>query len=237
MIEGLFKILALLGMMLLLSGCPREGRYVVHNATPSSIHVATSEGPVAIRSRAVATIMQYDKSFEISKDGRAQFKFSTPGGSVCRTLDLSSYRFDQDAYFGLGQYSTVTLVVLPTRQVFVVPYTVDPMTEVRSGAILERPRLPECPASSKSKKLRKPDVAPSAMVNFSEFIEIADRYAVEELQLKQGEYACKLGSLDDQHVKVSIQTQAFQGQPGGGGEIVLAIDRTTRQVVEVLHAQ
>lgn|GEM_PF-5402360 len=156
--KGMPRVLFPLGMMILLSGCPQEGRYIVHNATSSSIHVATSEGPVAVRSGGVATIMQYDRHFEFTKEGRALFRFSAPGGTDCRVLDISSYSFDREAYFGLGQYYTVKLVVLPTKQVFIVPHTVDPQAEVQSGKIVERPMLPVCPASSKSKKLRKPEV-------------------------------------------------------------------------------
>lgn len=235
--NGVLKGLSLLGLMLMLSGCPRENRYIVHNATSSAIHVATDQGSVYVKPQGSATILQYDQDFERTKAGAALIKLSMPGGTACRELDFSSFTIDRTAFFGSGPYATIALVVLPTQQVFVVPHTVDPLTEVQSGEVLKRPMLPECPSSSKSKKLGKPDVASSAKLNFAEFIEIADLYAVEELQLKQGEYACKLGSLDDQHVKVSIQTQAFQGQPGGGGEIVLAINRTTKQVVEVLHAQ
>jgi len=82
-----------------------------------------------------------------------------------------------------------------------------------------------------------PEKEAGATFNESEFLEIARHYAASELHLGEGSYSCKVVFVDDGEVRVSVRTRPFDGKPGGGGELVLYINRVTKEVEQVLHAQ
>lgn len=82
-----------------------------------------------------------------------------------------------------------------------------------------------------------PEKSSSAPFNESEFLEIAKHYAVSKLNLGESNYSCKVVFVDESEVRVSVRTRPFDGKPGGGDELVLYINRATKEVKEALYSQ
>lgn len=50
-------------------------------------------------------------------------------------------------------------------------------------------------------------------------------------------YTCGVVLVNDSEVRVSIRPRPFEGHPGGGDELIIHIDRVTKQVRGVLYSQ
>lgn len=149
--SGLFQVrrflprVLLAFVVLLLTGCPPEERYVVTNFLGEDIQVQSTDGAISVRSSEAVTIRTYEHVFELDKAGHSLLKIKSGRGRRCFVLDISSYGVDTDTYYGSEPRPTLQIVLLPEGDAYAIPYSHSAMAEVQSGKIKDRPRFRQCP--------------------------------------------------------------------------------------------
>lgn len=132
-------------VVLLLTGCPPEDRYVVNNFLGEDVQVQSAGGVISVRNLEAVTIRSYTHAFELNKAGHLLLKIESAKGSRCFILDISSYGIDPDVYYGRSMRSILQIVLLPDGDAHAIPYNHSAMAEFKNGSIKARPRFPRCP--------------------------------------------------------------------------------------------
>jgi hypothetical protein len=134
----------LIFVVLLLTGCPPEDRYVVNNFLGEDVQVQSTGGAINVRNLEAVTIRSYRHAFEHNKAGKLLLKIKSAKSSRCFILDISSYGIDPDVYYGKDMRSILQIVLLPDGSAYAIPYNHSAMAEIRSGSIKARPRFRQC---------------------------------------------------------------------------------------------
>jgi hypothetical protein len=132
-------------VVLLLTGCPPEERYVVNNFLGEDVQVQSTDGAISVRNSETVTLRSYEHAFEHNKAGKLLLKIKSAKSSRCFILDISSYGIDPDVYYGTDMRSILQIVLLPQGDAYAIPYNHSAVAEVQNGKIKDRPRFRQCP--------------------------------------------------------------------------------------------